>query len=377
MEINMMVAEKAGGPDVTMQAITADRADPILDGILGAQVAKPPAVMQHVVQEYMVQREISRLQMQQLQRAIEVALTVAKQSQQISRLAGGRLRQSHERLSLDVLINDALDQRADLFQQRGVKAYRKLRPIEVIVDPGLLTSLVDAAIEWACEFGRRLVVTLEMKNWPEYGMFVVKASENVAARGIESETDSEYDGLSWYLLTEIGKVMAVSVERDISSDESILIIEFARTVKQLEGLTAVELDGGGDSSMQNHSKPLAGHRVLIVTMDDHLLNNIKIICRSMGLIVDAVPTSQQAVRFCEQDVPHMIIIDERLHDATILELREDLHRTDPNYSLIEIAMAPNTLEVASWVSGSMTRVNKDALVSQLPSIMVLELAKVM
>jgi len=263
-----------------------------------------------------------------------------------------------------------------MFKQRGVELYRNLKPVAVIVDPGLLSSLVDASIDWAAEFGRRLVISLEMKHWPEHGMFFLKASESVAAGGINSEGHSEQDGLSWHLLTEIGRVMGVSVDRVTSADEGILMIEFPRTVKQLEGITAVEFDTGGDSAMHSESKPLAGHRILIVSTDDALKSDIKMICRSMGLIVDSVPTSRQAVRFCELDVPHMIIIDERLHDETMDELREDLHKTDPNFPFLEIAVASNTLEMASWMSGSMTRVSKDALTSQLPSIMVFELAKV-
>ena len=72
----------------------------------------------------------------------------------------------------------------------------------------------------------------------------------------------------------------------------------------------------------------------------------------------------------------MIIIDERLHDAQLDELRSDLHKIDPNLPFLEIANASNTLEMASWMSGSMTRVSHDSLRSQLPSIMVFELAKV-
>ncbi len=372
-----LTAEKSGGAGAAAPpAMTSDRADYMLAGIIGAQLSGPLSVMQHVVQEFTSTRKISRSQMQSLMIAIETARTVAKQSQQIARLAGGRLRQSHERLSLDAIINEALDQRAAIFQQRGVELYRNLKHVEVIVDPGLLSSLVDAAIDWACEFGRRLVVTLEIKNWPEHGMFFLKASESVAAGGIDSEGRREHDGLSWHLLTEIARTMGVSVDRIASADEGILMIEFPRTVKQLEGLTAVEVDGGGDSALHSESKPLAGHRILIVSMDDALKTNIKMICRSMGLIVDSVPTSLQAVRFCELDVPHMIIIDERLHDETIDELRKDLHKTDPNFPFLEIAMASNTLEMASWMSDSMTRVSRDSLKSQLPSIMVFELAKV-
>jgi hypothetical protein len=370
-----LATDKSSGAEPAATG-AAEHADYMLAGIIGAQLSEPLSTMQYVVQEFTRTRKISRSQMQQLQIAIETARTVAKQSQQIARLAGGRLRQSHERLSLDAVINEALDQRAEAFKQRGVELYRNIKPVEVIVDPGLLSSLVDAAIDWAAEFGRRLVISLEMKNWPEHGMFFLKASESVAEGGLRSEGRAEAENLSWHLLTQIGKAMGVSVDRVASADEGILMIEFPRTVKQLEGLTAVEVDGGGDSAMHSESKPLAGHRILVISTDDMLKSTIKTICKSMSLIVDTVPTTIQAVRFCELDIPHMIIIDERLHDAQLDELRTDLHKIDPNLPFLEIANASNTLEMASWMSGSMTRVSRDSLRSQLPSIMVFELAKV-
>ncbi len=373
------LSEKSGSTETGGVGGSAhvDRADYALVGVIGAQLSAPLSVMQHVVQEFTRTRKISRSQMQQLQMAIESARTLAKQSQQISRLAGGRLRQSHERLSLHDLVNQTLDQHLESFQRLGIEVYRSVKPVDVIVDPGLLSSLIDAAIECAAVPGRRLTVSLEIKNWPEHGMLFLKTSDSVAAGGgIPSEGREEHNPLSWHLLTHIGQVMGVTVDRVASASETILMIEFPRTVKQLEGLTAVEVDGGGDSSMHSESKPLAGHRILVISTDEMLISTIRMICRSMGLIVDTVPSSRQAVRFCELDIPHMIIIDERLHDAPLDELRRDLHKVDPNLPFLEIANASNTLEMASWMSDSMTRVSRDSLRSQLPSIMVFELAKV-
>jgi hypothetical protein len=370
------LAPASASADATAQA-QVDRSDFLLAGVIGSQLSVPLATMQQIVQEFTRTRRISRSQMQQLILSIESARRVAMQSQQISRLAGGRLRQSHERLSLHDIVIQALDDRSQAFQQRGVEVYRSIKPVEVIVDPGLLSSLVEAAIDWASELGRRLVVSLEIKNWPEHGMLLLKASQTVATGGVHSEGTPDGDTLSWHLLTHIGQAMGVTVDRVTSTDESILMIEFPRTVKQLEGLTAIEVDAGGDSSMHSESKPLAGHRILLVTNDDALRTNVKMICRNMGLIMDSVPTTVQAVRFCELDRPHMVIIDERIRDSYFDELCQDLLRTEPNFPFLEIANESNTLAVASWMSDSMTRVSRDSLRSQLPSILVFELAKVL
>ena len=57
-------------------------------------------------------------------------------------------------------------------------------------------------------------------------------------------------------------------------------------------------------------------------------------------------------------------------------LREDLLRYDVNFPCIEIAAKPNVVEIASWEGDRMSRISLDALRTQLPSIMAMELAKV-
>ncbi len=354
---------------------TNERTDLAIAGVIGARLSEPLAAMQYVLQEFARTQKISSSHLQLLKSSLDVARNIAMQSQQISRLAEGRLRQSHERLKLDELLNSALKERASAFQQRGVELYHKVQPVEVIVDPSLLSSLLDAALDWAVGMGRRLVVTLEMKNWPEHGMLLFKASESVASS--TSTVDGQKgDSLDWYLLSEIAHAMGVTLDRVMSSNESSLMIEFPRTVKRLEGMTAVEVETGGDS-MISESKPLAGHRLLVISNDDKLFYDIKLICRSLGLVIDFVPSTSQGVRFCELDMPHMVIIDQRVRDHIFDELRDDLRKTDPNFPFVEIATESNTLEVAGWMSDSMTRLSRDSLRSQLASILVLELAKVM
>lgn len=349
--------------------------DFLLAGMIGSQLSEPLAVISHVLDEFTRTRGITGEQIRQLRSSVALARSVAMQSQQIARLAGGRLRQSHERLKLDDMLRDALHGRSKLFGKRGVELYQKLSPIEVIVDAGLLSSLIDAAIEWAMTVGRRLMVTLEMKNWPEHGLLSIKVSDSIVGPAHEQSRE-EQDTVGWVLLTEIARAMGVPVERATSSFETSLLLTFPRTVKQLEGLTAVEVDTGFDSMFSN-SQPLAGHRILVISEDEKLGSDIKLVARGLSLVVDFVPTTWQAVRFCELDTPHMVIIDERVRDHIFDELRADLKRTDPNYPFVEIAKQSNTLEIAGWMSDSITRLSRDALRSQLPSILTLELAKVM
>jgi hypothetical protein len=369
-------AELSAVRDSTFVPLAGERSDLLLVGVIGVMLSDSFGTMQSVFDELQATGSATHAQLVRFKDALDSARTVAMQSQQIARLGGGRLRQSHEKLKLDEMMRDALLERGKLFRQRGVELYHGLKPVEVIVDPGLLVCLVDAALEWALSMGRKLVITLEMKNWPEHGMLLIRASEGVSQSQPSTErADDSADTLAWYLLVETAGAMGVSIDRITSAAESTLMIEFPRTVKRLEGLTAVEVDTGYDT-LYGDSKPMAGHRILIITNDDLLRHEIQNTARTMGLTTDFVLDSRQAVRFCELDPPHMVIIDERVRDPAFEELCGDLRRIDANYPFIEIASASNVLEMAGWMSDSMTRLSRDSLRTQLASILAMELAKV-
>ena len=146
-------------------------------------------------------------------------------------------------------------------------------------------------------------------------------------------------------------------------------------VESQYSLTLVEVD-----TPQGHyngdNKPMAGHRVLVITTDELLRQEIQNAARSLGLMVDFVLDSRLDLRFCELGIPHMVIIDERLRDDIFDELIEELRKTDPNYPFIEIASASNVLEMAGWMSDSMTRISHDGLRNQPIPILAMELLKV-
>lgn len=350
------------------QALT----DYALVGQFGAELAEPINTMHNIVNDFNQTRHMSHAQMVMLVSSVEAALSVTRQSQQIARLAEGRLRQSHERIRLDELLHQTLTEQSTALKARGIEIHRNIKPVEIIIDPGLLSSLVDAALTWGCSQGKRVVVSLGIKNWPEHGMLAIKASNPPGTRGAPVQTDT----LAWQLLVLTAQVMGVTLEREITANgEAMLLMEFARTVKQLEGLTAVEMDASGDSSFHNGTKPMAGMRILLISNDSMVRGEVDEAGRLLGLMVDKVPSVEQAQRYVKLGMPHLIIIDERLNDDSFGRLQNDITSTDPNLGFIEIADESNTFEISSWMSDSMTRVSRDVMRAQLPSVLTLELAR--
>jgi hypothetical protein len=363
-------------PDLLVIPTPAATADYALASQIGCELSGPINMMREVVQDLTRNHRISRIQMQALADAVESANNIARQSQQIARLAGGRLRQSHERISLDELLNQALLERTPALKAGGAEIQANIKPVEIIVDPGLLSSLIDTALNWTCaREPQRLVVLLDIKNWPEHGMLVIKATPLTQSRQPVDAPDS----LNWHLLTHVAQAMGVTLEREIKeSGEATLLLEFARTVRKLEGLTAMDVDTAhGDSSFYTGARPLAGTRVLLISNDSLIRGEVDEACRLLGIRMDTAPSVAQGQRYVKLDLPHLIIIDERLRDDAFDQMQQEIKGMDPSFGFLEITDDANTFEISSWMSDSMTRVSREVLRAQLPSVLTLELARVL
>lgn len=366
------VAEAAANP--IPEAPSQPMMDYVLASQIGAELSAPINTMQGIVQDFAQTRRISRTQMEDLVAAIESANQIAHHSQQIGRLAEGRLRQSHERIRLDELLHQALRDLTPALQAQGIEFRHNIKPVEIIVDPGLLSSLIDASLNWGRTHGQRLMISLSIKNWPEHGMLVIKATSPAGQPSQEPQADS----LNWHLLSHIAQTMGVTLEQKVSANgESRLELEFARTVRVLEGLTALEIDASGDSSFHNGTKPMAGLRILLVSNEPLARAEVAQACRLLSIAVDSVPTVPRARCYMELDMPHLVIIDERLHDDEFDRLVNDAKNIEPNLCFLEIVDNPNTFEISSWMGDNMTRVSREVLRAQLPSVLTLELAKVL
>ncbi|MCV6021866.1 hypothetical protein OFO93_35750, partial [Escherichia coli] len=78
-------------------------------------------------------------------------------SQQIARFASGRVRQSHERLNLTQTVQNVLVHRHRETSARGIEVRQVLKPVDVIVDPTLLFSLLNTLLDWAMRHARSTI----------------------------------------------------------------------------------------------------------------------------------------------------------------------------------------------------------------------------
>lgn len=304
-------------------------------------------------------------------RCVEDASRMARQSRLLARLAGGEVRHRNEPVRLDEILESLL---ATHVQAAGtsVTVQRAITPATVIVDRDLISALVDAALETAVEPGHRLELSLHIKDWPAHA--VLRIGSAAPMQAVSEDPDHEH--LSWYLVSEIARLLGVTVDRVRSPGQTLMLFEFPRTVRELDGLTAMEVEMDLPSAAGDSSRVLAGHRALIISSDVKLREDAKRVCREMGMLVDNVPSSALAAQRCAMDPPDVLIVDERFNDERFHQLREQLGARHPDFPVVEIAYS-GAASMATWGSGDTTRVTRADLSAQLPQALVLEMSKVL
>ncbi len=346
-----------------------------LPGLIGAELINALGNTQDVLQRSKRDKTISPTGLAQLAAAADNIRRLAIRSQQLSRLATGRLRQSHERVDLAQVLQKVLDDNDWRYYEAGVTLEPQLREVEVVVDPSLLVSLCETAIDCAVRYGQVLSVRVGLLHWPEHGVLTVRARPHSPDPARPLDNGDEV--FEWVLLTRLAAEMGLEARRAIHADHVQLELQFPRTVRHLQGLSAVEVDGGDSVFGASSSRPFTGHHVLLVGGSDAQLRwQVEAICKEMRLLLDTVPNCAAAVRQFERARPDVVLLEEHLRDHHFDQLREDAARYGMAFPCVEITQQKNVVQLASWDGEQTSRVSRDALRDQLQSILTIELAKV-
>jgi len=310
---------------------------------LGAEIASPLTVALERINALTTTGRIDRRGLRALREEVEQARRIGMASQQIARLASGRVRQSHERIDLAQTLAGVLAHRAREIHARGVSIAMPplARPVAILIDASLLFGLLETMLDWALACARsNIALHIGVKAWPAHA----RLSCRFAHRPVDQLDDgaptadevSRLDSVHWRLLQQTALTLGVASERSVDAAGTLLTLEFPRTVNQtMDGVTMVELDDGFPSSLD--SKPLAGSHILVVAQDRELRVQLRDAMRNMGLLIDCVDSVAQAEDFCRDGLPHALIIDAALCDERFAALRRGIGAEVAHFAFIEVA----------------------------------------
>ena len=305
--------------------------------------------------------------------ALAHAEHITMQGRLLAKIASGEIRHQNAAVRLDQLLHEVLRTRVAR-PGRDAQIQHSIRPVSVVIDQDLAATLLNAALDWAAGEGGHVEVSLDVKDWPAHGLLRLKTS--ATAPTAASEFDQER--LCWHLVTETSRAVGATVDRIRSAGQTLVMVEFARTVRELDGLSSMEVELTPPSASADTAGVLAGHRALIISSDVRLREEIKRICQNMGLVVDSVPSSPLAARHCEHELPDVIVIDERFNDERFADLRSRLLRRQANFPMVEIAYSSDVpMSLEGWGSGGLTRVSRNHVAGQLAQALALEMSKVL
>ncbi len=350
-----------------------------LVGEVGAGVAAPLTSALERIVTLATSGRIDRLGLRALREDVERARQVGIESQQLARLAGGRVRQSHERVELAQMLDGVLVHRAREIQARGLQIRQPVaRPVEVLTDASLLFSLLNTVLSWALDCAHSKVdLAIDLKPWPAQARLMCRFEHRHADRpdGAAMPLDaSALDSMHWRLLEHTAEALGATVERQVDTAGAELALVFARTVNDaLAGMTAIEMDDGFAPSM--NSKPLAGSHVLVLAQRREVRAEVRDALRNMGLIVDFVNSVDEAAAFCRDGLPHAIVIETLLCGERFDDLRNEIAAEVPQFVFIEVIEDSRAFEMSGFTPASMARVGREALAQSLPSVLLFELSR--
>lgn len=353
----------------------ADESDgwPEIAALMGREIAEPlSAALERVVQLTATGR-IDRDALRALRSEVERARRVGIVGQQLARFASKRLRQSHERLDLGRTLQALLTHRARELGDRDVTCAQGSRPVEVLVDPALLFSLLNAVIDWAvAAASTRVELRIDLKDWPPHGRlrcgFGPGPADPDAAEAVLRQS------LDGQLIDHVARTMGLTLLCEADGPRTLLTLEFPRTVNEiLEGVTAIELDHGDGASL--NSKPLAGSHVLVVAARRDMRQRVREAIAHLGLVIDFVGSVDEAIDFCREGLPHAIVFEAVLRGERFDQFAAEVRTEAPAFTFIEIAEEGNAFEVSGFNGMEHARVGRDGLLQALPSALVFELSK--
>jgi len=346
---------------------------------IGAEVAGPLTAALERIHALTTTGVIDRESLKFLREEVEQARRAGLLGQQITRLASGRLRQSHERLQLATTLKGVLAHRNRETLARGIVLKPVLKAVEVIVDASLLFTLLNSVLDWAlCNARSQIQFTIDIMPWPAHARLVCEFAQRQfdgADHATPDAPSSEgLNALNWRMLEQTATTMGVPLHRDEHDGSTTLTVEFPRTAHdEMEGVSTIEFDDGFAPS--TNSKPLAGNQVLVVSSRREMRVLIREALRNMGLVIDFVNSVDEAVDFCRDGLPHAIIIEAIQNGERFARFRDEITAEVPEFAFIEIIEEGAEFEMSGFSGSRMARVGRDVIGSSLPSALMFELSK--
>ncbi len=343
-------------------ALLADLADQITGGV---------SALQNSIDLLLEKGRISRLEHRALSIPAERVKAAGISAQQIHRFHQGRIRQSHEKVDMAELVESVLQERKQELALLGVELRRKLKPVEVLVDPTVVYAFANAVLDWCLPFGSRIDVRVDLDASPTQ---CARLALRVSHEGSPPSSQASADGVGWMLVRQIAQSAGgIDLERTVSADGVDISALFARTVQAVDGICAVDL-ADEQSSM---FKSLAGVYALTISPVLQVRAEVRDALEEIGIASDSVVDFDQAREAMRFRMPNLIVLDAALKGGAFDAFRRDLLLEMNEFPFVEISPDGRSFDLPGPEAHAMARVGRGNIRDGLGTAVMFELAKLM
>lgn len=337
---------------------------------LASQVTEGVSLLQHHLDQLLAKGRLTALEHRLLNVPAERIKLAGVNAQQIQRFYGGRIRQSHEKVNMADLIEGVLQERKTELGQLGIALRRKLKPIEVLIDPTVAHTFVNAVLDWSLPFGNRIDVRLDLNSWPQYARLQVR----IANDGLPPSSNAQMDNLSWMLIRQIANSAGgIEPAREVNDEGVSFTAMFSRTVQAVDGISAVDLSD--DHTRSSMFKSLSGTYVLTVSPNLQIRADVRDALREIGIASDSVVDLHQAREAMRARMPNLIVVDSELKGDEFDAFRREILREVFEFPFVEISPDDSSFDMSGFGEFSMAKVGRGNIREALGTAVMFELAK--
>ena len=337
---------------------------------LADQITVGVSALQNGIDQLLAKERITAMEHRALSIPAERLKMAGISTQQINRFYGGRIRQSHEKVDMAQLVEGILQERKNELGVLGIELRRKLKPVEVLIDPTVAYTFVNAVLDWGLPFGSRIDVRMDMNAWPKHARLQVRVSND----GVPPSSSAMLDSLSWVLIRQIAQTAGgIEIDRETTDEGVGFTAMFTRTVQAVDGISAIELSDDHSSMF----KSLSGIYVLTVSPTLQIRADVRDALREIGVLSDSVVDFEQAREAVRSRMPNLIIVDSEIKGEAFESFRRELLREVFEFPFLEISPDDSSFDMSGFGELSMAKVGRGNIREALGTAVMFELAKMM
>jgi hypothetical protein len=302
-------------------------------------------------------------------------------AQQITRLAGGRIRQARERVDLSELVRHVIDERSSEIEATGAAVSSELQAVDVLLDPPVAISLINAILDWAMSFSKQLHFMLVPAEWPGPAQLKVRVTTPAPSSApvgggagwtVRPRGRRLNDGLHWMLLRQIASSSNLQVARSREDGAAVLTIEFPKTFLSTEGISCLDLS----ESVDGQPAPLRETWVLVLARDAKLRGEALDALRKMGIEARAAADTREAGTVMADGRPNVLVAAYDVPADEVAAFRHDVLGGEERCPMVEITRELPSFHLSGFDRFETPKVGREQLMAELPPTVLFELVKV-